>query len=140
MKKAILLAAVLALATVSAPAQMAWTLKQCTDKFGAFQPEEVIAGNRTDYKWGGDNRAPIEIIFIHGNTQASRVIVSVRTKTVTYADFADFVKIVCPGFTWHDTLPYQGAKFALLSDGPAVYWGDHWISAWTEADDEAAKK
>jgi hypothetical protein len=143
MKKAILFATALALTAVSAHAQMGWTLKQCTDKFGAFKSEEAIAGTRTDYKWGGENLAPMEVIFIQGNPQASRVILSVITKTVTSADFANFVKAACPGFTWHDSLPYQGSNFVLLSKGSSVYWGgwgDHWISAWTEADDEAAKK
>ena len=143
MKIAILLAAAVTLTAVSAHAQMGWTLKQCTEKFGNFKSKESIEGNRTDYKWGDDHVAPIEVIFMQGNPQASRVILGVTNKTVTSADFANFVKVVCPGFTWHDSLPYNGANFALLSNGSSVYWGgwgEHWISAWTEADDEAAKK
>jgi hypothetical protein len=143
MKIAILLAAAVTLIAVSAHAQMGWTLKQCTEKFGNFKSKESIEGSRTDYKWGDDHVAPIEVIFMQGNPQASRVILGVTNKTVTSADFANFVKQVCPGFTWHDSLPYNGANFALLSNGSSVYWGgwgEHWISAWTEADDEAAKK
>jgi len=143
MKKAILLAAALTLTAISAQAQMGWTLKQCTDQFGAFNSKESIQGNRTDYKWVGDNLAPMEVIFMSGNTSASRVILGVTTKTVTSTDFAKFVKVACPGFTWHDSFPYNGANFVLLSNGSSIYWGgwgEHWISAWTEADDEAAKK
>jgi hypothetical protein len=142
MKIAILTAA-LALTAVSAHAQMGWTLKQCTDKFGDFKSKQLIEGHRTEYKWGDDEVAPIEVIFMEGSPQASRVIFGVTNKTVTSVDFANFVKTVCPGFTWHDSLPYNGANFALLSNGSSVYWGgwgEHWISAWTEADDEAAKK
>jgi len=143
MKNVILFVAAVTLTIVSAQAQMGWTLKQCTDKFGSFKSKESIEGHRTDYKWDGDQLGPMEVIFMQGNPQASRVILSVTTKPVTSADFANFVKVVCPGFTWHDTLPYNGANFALLSNGTSVYWGgwgDNWISAWTEADDEAAKK
>ena len=143
MKKAILFTAALTLTVISAQAQMGWTLTQCTDKFGPFNSKESIQGNRTDYKWVGDNLAPMEVIFISGNTHASRVILGVTTKTVTSADFAKFVKLACPGFTWHDSHPYNGANFVLLSNGSSVYWGGwgaHWISAWTEADDDAAKQ
>jgi hypothetical protein len=143
MRKAVLFVAAVTMAAVSAQAQMGWTLKQCTDKFGSFKSKESIESNRTDYKWDGDRLAPMEVIFIHGNPLASRVILSVATKPVTSDDFANFVKLVCPGFTWHDILPYNGANFALLSNGSSVYWGgwgENWISAWTEADDEVAKR
>jgi hypothetical protein len=133
--KTILFPAALALTAFSAQAQMGWTLKQCTDKFGTFKSKELIEGNRTDYKWVSDNLTPMEVIFMRGNSQASRVILCVTTKTVTSEDFAYFVKAVCPGFTWHDSLPYNGANFVLLSNGSSVYWGgwgEHWISAWTE--------
>jgi hypothetical protein len=112
MKKAILFAAALELTAISAQAQMGWVLKQCTDQFGIFNSKESIEGNRTDYKWVGDNLAPIDVIFMSGNTHASRVILEVTTKTVTSADFAKFVKMACPGFTWHDSHPYNGANFA----------------------------
>jgi hypothetical protein len=143
MKKEILIVAALALTALSAQGQMGWTLRKCTDKFGNFQSKELIEGKRTGYKWGGDKLAPLEVIFMEGNPQASRVILSVPSKTVTSADFAQFVKVVCPGFTWHDSLPFSGANFVLLSNGSSAYWGgwgEHWISAWSEADDEAAKK
>jgi hypothetical protein len=143
MKKATLLVAAVLLTALSAQAQMGWTLKQCTDKFGDFQSKESIEGNRTGYKWTGDNFGPMEVIFMQENPKASRVILGETTKTVTSADFAKFVKTVCPGYTWHDSLPFNGANFVLLSNGSSVYWGgwgEHWISAWTEADDEAAKQ
>jgi hypothetical protein len=143
MKITILFAAAFTLACVSAQAQMGRTLKECIDKLGAFQSQESIEGNRTSYKWSSEEVAPLEIIFMRGNPQASRVIMEINNKTATLADFTKFVKVVCPGYTWHDTHPYNGANFALLSNGSSVYWGgwgDHWISAWTEADDEAAKK
>jgi hypothetical protein len=143
MKKAFLLTAALTLIVISAQAQMGWTLKQCTDKFGTFNSKESIEGNRTGYKWAGDKLAPMEVIFMSGNTRASRVILEVTTKTVTSDDFAKFAKVACPGFTWHDSHPYNGANFVLLNNGSSVYWGgwgEHWISAWTEEDDEAAKK
>ena|ERR1700728_1079177 len=66
MKKAILLAVALTLTAISAQAQMGWTLKQCTDQFGTFNSKESIQGNRTDYKWVGDNLAPMEVIFMSG--------------------------------------------------------------------------
>jgi hypothetical protein len=143
MKKATLLVAAVLLTALSAQAQMGWTLKQCTDKFGDFQSKESIEGHRTGYKWTGDTSVPMEVIFMQENLKVSRVILSETTKTVTFADFAKFVKTVCPGYTWHDSLPYNGANFVLLSNGSSVYWGgwgEHWISAWTEADDEAAKQ
>jgi hypothetical protein len=142
-KIAILIATAVSLGTFSAKAQMGWTLQQCTDKFGSFKSMKSIEGNRTDYQWDDDHGAPIDVIFIGGNLQASRVILSVTHKTATFTDFADFVNKVCPGFTWHDTLPYNGANFALLSKGSSVYWGgwgEHWISAWTQADDDAVNK